>query len=70
MTAKRLTIGPLYRDWPHDSPAGDCPECGCQCAPECGLHPAGCVWGGPTDETSYWLIADGCPLYHGEPETA
>lgn len=42
---------------------GDCPECGGQCAPECGTHPLGCIFGGPG--TGYWMIADGCELDHG-----
>ena len=41
-----------------------CPECGGDCAPECGLHPAGCVYGGFSE--GYWLKADGCERNHGE----
>lgn len=62
-----VIIGPIYRDWPHDGIQGDCKECGLQCdGDECGLHKSGCVYGGFTDETSYWMIVEGCPLYHGE----
>jgi hypothetical protein len=41
-----------------------CPECGGQCCPECGLHPAGCVYGGFSH--GYWLIAEGCDRSHSE----
>ena len=63
---QRTQFGPLFRDWIGNSPKGDCPDCGGQCAPECGIHPKGCVFGGPSDDTVYWLIAKGCELYHGE----
>lgn len=59
-------IGPEYKDWKTKGVKGDCPECGGQCSPECGLHPAGCVYGGFTEETSYWIIVEGCNLFHGE----
>ena len=39
-----------------------CPECGGDCAPECGRHPAGCTFGGTGD--GYWLIMDGCDRPH------
>ena len=45
---------------------GECPDCGGQCAPECGEHPLGCIFGGFSEATSYWMIADGCELDHGE----
>lgn len=62
----RLRIGPLVRDWPHEDPLGDCSHCEGQCdGPDCGLHAAGCIFGGPTDSTSYWMYAESCPLYHG-----
>lgn len=62
MTALRL--GPVMSTWGRQAKDGDCDECGGQCAPECGLHPAGCVFGGLSDP--YWLIADECELDHGE----
>lgn len=45
-----------------------CPDCGGNCDPECGLHPLGCIYGGFTKRTSYWLIAEGCELEHPAPE--
>lgn len=63
-----MTIGPEYplSWWADRWPLGDCPGCGGQCDGEvCGLHASGCVFGGP-DSGVYWLIADGCPLWHGE----
>jgi hypothetical protein len=51
-------IGPLRVDWPDEGPRGDCPDCGGQCAPECGVYPLGCIYGAPTTPTSYWLIAE------------
>ena len=67
---QQMTIGPERRDWPHDELPGGCPECGGQCAPECGRHPLGCVYGGFTEASSYWMIAEGCTLYHGEERAA
>lgn len=46
-----------------------CPECGGDCAPECGRHPAGCVYGGFSEYTAYWLIAEGCDREHPAPES-
>ncbi len=46
-----------------------CPECGGDCAPECGMHPAGCHYGGFTEMTAYWLVVDGCDRDHGERAT-
>lgn len=64
---QEMTLGPMRKDWARDEPPGDCAECGGECdGAECGLHAAGCVYGGFTQATGYWLIADGCPLYHGE----
>lgn len=40
-----------------------CPECGGDCAPECGRHPMGCMYGGFSE--GYWIAIDGCPLDHG-----
>ena len=39
----------------------NCERCG---GGECGLHPAGCVYGGFSAFTAYWLIAEGCELDH------
>jgi len=39
-----------------------CPTCGGHCAPECGQHPAGCLYGGFSHGS--WLIVPGCPLAH------
>ena len=61
-----MRIGPIRREWRGEEPKDKCPDCGSQCAPECGVHPAGCIYGGFTEQTSYWLIATGCDLYHGE----
>lgn len=64
---KQMRIGPERRHWVGEEPAGDCKQCGGQCGDEdCGIHPAGCIFGGWSRETSYWLIVDGCELYHGE----
>jgi hypothetical protein len=63
---KYFRLGPEKRDWKGEEPKGNCPECGGQCSPECGLHPKGCIYGGPTEETCYWMIAEDCELYHGE----
>ncbi len=60
-----MTIGPVFRDWVGVEAKGDCKECGGLCSPECGRHPKGCIYGGFTDATSYWLIVAGCELYHG-----
>lgn len=67
MTERILRLGPERKDWPSGPKPGSCSECGGECdGSECGLHAAGCVYGGPTTQTAYWMIADGCPLYHGE----
>jgi hypothetical protein len=63
---KLLRIGPAHPCswWEEHSPKGDCRECGGQCdGLECGLHVAGCIFGGLVP---YWLIAEGCKLFHGE----
>ena len=39
-----------------------CRECGGNCAPECGRHPAGCMFGGFS--VGYWTRATGCTLDH------
>lgn len=62
-----MRLGPIRRDWVGDEPQGDCQHCGGQCDPsDCGTHPAGCIYGGFSEQTSYWMIVDGCDLYHGE----
>ena len=44
--------------------AGDCKECGGQCdGGDCGLHAAGCVFGGFA--YGYWMFAEDRPLWHG-----
>lgn len=65
---RQLRIGPSRNEWPQEPPDGDCAQCGGECnGGDCGKHEAGCLYGGFTEQTSYWMIADGCPLYHGEP---
>lgn len=44
-----------------------CEDCGGNCAPECGMHPLGCVYGGFSELTSYWIAIDGCSLDHSGP---
>ena len=66
MEPKQLRIGPTRINWVGEEPHGDCKGCGGQCEGDCGLHPAGCVYGGFTEATSFWLIAKDCQLYHGE----
>lgn len=46
------------------TPPESCPECGGNCAPECGRHPAGCIYGGFS--SGFWMIAEGCQLEHPE----
>lgn len=41
-----------------------CARCGGE---ECGLHPLGCIYGGFTERTAYWLAVDGCELDHDGP---
>lgn len=44
---------------------GGCKECGGQCdGPDCGLHAAGCIYGG--FGYGYWIYDPDCPLDHGE----
>ena len=61
-----MRIGPTKLHWNGEEPKGNCSNCGGQCGDECGIHPMGCIYGGFTEQTSYWLIVDGCSLYHGE----
>ena len=49
-------------------PDAPCPDCGGDCAPECGRHPMGCVFGGFTEVSAYWLVTEGCPRKHGGEE--
>lgn len=39
-----------------------CAECGGNCDPECGRHPAGCLYSGVT--CGEWAIAPKCTLEH------
>ncbi len=66
MIVKEMRLGPLVKDWKKEGPKGACPECGGQCEPECGIHPMGCTFGGFSEQTSFWMIVEGCDLYHGE----
>jgi hypothetical protein len=43
-------------------PAVECPDCGGNCDPECGQHPAGCLYGGMI--CGEWAIAPKCRLPH------
>lgn len=63
MNSQVMRIGPEVPSGSHSWTPGDCPECGGQCAPECGRHPLGCIYGGMI---GYWMIAEGCGLDHGE----
>jgi hypothetical protein len=66
-TDRSLMIGPEHPGawWDEHSPEGDCRKCGGECdGDDCGLHSAGCIFGGFS--YGYWLIADGCPRFHGE----
>jgi len=65
MNGNKMRIGPIRQEWVDEEPQGTCPECGGQCGEECGIHPMGCVYGGSTEQTGYWLIAEGCELDHG-----
>lgn len=44
-----------------------CANCGGDCAPECGFHPLGCIYGGSTEASSYWLANEDCTLNHDGP---
>jgi hypothetical protein len=61
-----MRLGPEHPRswWDENNKDGDCPDCGGQCSPECGKHPAGCFFGGLGG--GYWMIAEGCQLFHGE----
>ena len=63
---REVRIGPVRKEWVGNEPEGGCLDCGGQCGDECGIHPAGCIYGGFSEQTSYWLIVDGCNCYHGE----
>jgi hypothetical protein len=43
-------------------PAVECPDCGGNCDPECGQHPAGCLYGEMI--CGEWAIAPKCRLPH------
>jgi hypothetical protein len=60
-----MRFGPEWDDEiANKRPQGDCPDCGGECSPECGKHPLGCFYGGMP--SGWWMIAEGCELYHGE----
>jgi hypothetical protein len=59
---KEMCIGPEIRD-SSIMARGDCPDCGQQCAPECGEHPLGCFFGGFS--YGYWIFDPNCTLDHG-----
>lgn len=64
-----MRIGPEHSSkwWVEHNPKGDCKECGSDCdGEECGLHAAGCFFGGFAK--TYWVYAEGCPRFHGEVE--
>lgn len=64
---KAMRLGPQHPSewWQAHTPDGDCKQCGGQCGfKDCGIHPAGCLFGGFGE--GYWMIVDGCPLFHGE----
>lgn len=51
--------------WDEHNPPGNCAQCGGQCdGTDCGLHAAGCVYGGLG--YGYWTYSKNCPLFHGE----
>lgn len=58
-----MVIGPLCTR-ESELARGDCPDCGGDCAPECGMHPMGCLYGGLAE--GYWIYDPECPLDHGE----
>jgi hypothetical protein len=64
VATQAMRIGPTQSQHGRELARGSCSQCGGQCAPECGLHPLGCHYGGSPD--GYWIIADGCELDHGE----
>jgi hypothetical protein len=43
---------------------GACAECGGDCGEECGIHPAGCIYGGFS--SGFWMVAEGCKFDHPE----
>ena len=61
-----MRFGPERKDFVGIEPKGECEHCGGQCSPECGKHPKGCFYGGSTNQSAYWMIANGCELYHGD----
>jgi hypothetical protein len=59
---KLMKIGPSVTD--QEMTKGDCPDCGLQCSPECGIHPLDCFYGG--FGYGYWIYNPACELDHGE----
>jgi len=69
VTQLRIGPGHPWDWWEANQPAGNCKHCGGQCnGADCGLHEAGCMFGGFGEK--FWMIAEGCPLFHGEDPTA
>ena len=65
--AKQMRLGPQHSDewWDKHNPDGNCQHCGGQCdGHDCGTHADGCIFGGFGG--GYWMIVEGCPLFHGE----
>jgi hypothetical protein len=60
---RSMKLGPTLSQYRRELARGNCPECGGQCSPECGIHPKGCIFGGMDP---YWMICDDCKLDHGE----
>jgi hypothetical protein len=64
---RTLVIGPEHPVswWDEHTPKGDCEMCGGDCdGDDCGLHAAGCVFGGFS--YGYWMFDPECPRFHGE----
>lgn len=63
---RTLTIGPEHPSawWEEHRPRGECEHCGGDCdGDDCGLHAAGCVFGGLG--YGYWMYDENCPRFHG-----
>ena len=67
MIVREMQLGPPVSAWATEAPRGNCHECGGQCdGGECGAHALGCIFGGFTEQTSYWVYNPECPLWHGD----
>ena len=63
MEAKKMCLGPVRSSWTKEPIKGGCRNCGLECDGEdCGLHKAGCIWGG---WDGYWIYDPECKLFHG-----